>query len=111
MALSREASAFTDRLRFLCGRVLISTQMPSAEVLEADNPVQALAQIQECVFDLVLLGLDLSDSVTVDTLKAAREASPATRFALRCLVKLYRAVERYWRRMLRSRSWAGRRLT
>ena len=63
-------------------RVLISTQMPWAEVLEADNPVQALAQIQECVFDLVLLGLDLSDSVTVDTLKATREASPATRFAI-----------------------------
>ena len=63
-------------------RVLISTQMPSAEVLEADNPVQALAQIQECVFDLVLLGLDLSDSVTVDTLKAMHEASPATRFAI-----------------------------
>src|SRR6201997_1817898 len=30
---------------------------------------------------------------------------------LRCLVKVYRAVERYWRRILRSRSWAGRRLT
>src|SRR4029077_9798091 len=30
---------------------------------------------------------------------------------LRCLVKVYRAVERYWRKMLRSRSWAGRRLT
>ena len=30
---------------------------------------------------------------------------------LRCLVKVYRAVERYWCRMLRSRSWAGRRLT
>jgi RNA-directed DNA polymerase len=30
---------------------------------------------------------------------------------LRCLVKVYRAVERYWRRMLRSRSWAGRSLT
>ena len=29
---------------------------------------------------------------------------------LRCLVKVYRAVERYWRRMLRSRSWAGRAL-
>jgi RNA-directed DNA polymerase len=29
----------------------------------------------------------------------------------RCLVKVYRAVERYWHRMLRSRSWAGRRLT
>ena len=30
---------------------------------------------------------------------------------LRCLVKVYRAVERYWHRMLRSRSWAGGRLT
>ena len=30
---------------------------------------------------------------------------------LRCLVKVYRAVERYWCRMLRSRSWAGRRFT
>ena len=26
---------------------------------------------------------------------------------LRSLVKVYRAVERYWRRMLCSRSWAG----
>ena len=30
---------------------------------------------------------------------------------LRCLVKVYRTGERYWYRMLRSRSWAGRRLT
>ncbi|MGY2843255.1 hypothetical protein ACVMDN_000509 [Bradyrhizobium sp. USDA 4510] len=31
---------------------------------------------------------------------------------LRSLVKVYRAVERYWRGMLRSLcSWAGRRLT
>jgi hypothetical protein len=30
---------------------------------------------------------------------------------LRWLAKVYRAVERYWRRMLCSRSWAGRRLT
>ena len=28
---------------------------------------------------------------------------------LRSLVKVYRVVERYWRRMLCSRSWAGRR--
>jgi group II intron reverse transcriptase/maturase len=28
----------------------------------------------------------------------------------RCLLKVYRAVERYWQRMLRSRSWAGGRL-
>src|SRR5712675_3795592 len=30
---------------------------------------------------------------------------------LRSLVKVYRVVERYWRRMLCSRNWAGRRLT
>jgi RNA-directed DNA polymerase len=30
---------------------------------------------------------------------------------LRSLVKVYRAVARYWRKMLRSRSWAGRCLT
>ena len=30
---------------------------------------------------------------------------------IRSLVKVYRVVERYWRRMLCSRSWAGRRLT
>src|ERR1700746_2815123 len=30
---------------------------------------------------------------------------------LRSLVKVYRVVERYWRRMLCSRSWAGRHLT
>ena len=30
---------------------------------------------------------------------------------IRALFKVYRAVERYWRRMLRSRSWAGEHLT
>jgi hypothetical protein len=30
---------------------------------------------------------------------------------LRSLVKVYRVVARYWRRMLCSRSWAGQRLT
>jgi RNA-directed DNA polymerase len=30
---------------------------------------------------------------------------------LRSLAKVYRVVERYWRKMLCSRSWAGRRLT
>ena len=29
----------------------------------------------------------------------------------RCLAKVYRVAERYWHRMLRSRSWAGSRLT
>ena len=30
---------------------------------------------------------------------------------IRALFKVYGAVERYWRKMLCSRSWAGRRLT
>jgi hypothetical protein len=30
---------------------------------------------------------------------------------IRALFKVYRAVERYWRKMLCSRSWAGRHLT
>jgi hypothetical protein len=30
---------------------------------------------------------------------------------IRALQKVYRAVQRYWRKMLRSRSWAGRHLT
>jgi len=30
---------------------------------------------------------------------------------IRALQKVYRAVQRYWRKMLRSRSWAGRQLT
>jgi hypothetical protein len=34
-----------------------------------------------------------------------------TNRSCRSLVKVYRVVERYWRRMLCSRSWAGRRLT
>jgi RNA-directed DNA polymerase len=29
---------------------------------------------------------------------------------IRALFQVYRAVERYWRKMLRSRSWAGSRL-
>ena len=43
---------------------------------------------------LKCLGFDVPD-----------QASP------RSLVKVYRVVKRYWRRMLCSRSWAGRHLT
>ena len=63
-------------------RSLISTQILGAEVLEAHSLPQALPQIQHGAFDLVLLGLDLSDSEAVDALTSAREASPATRFAI-----------------------------
>ena len=61
---------------------LISTQMPQAQVHAAKSRIEALVQIQEGIFDLVLLGLDLSNSETVDMLKVAREASAATRFAI-----------------------------
>ena len=61
---------------------LISTQMPQAQVLAANRLIEALPQIQTGVFDLVLLGLDLSNSETVDTLKVVREAPSATRFAI-----------------------------
>jgi DNA-binding NarL/FixJ family response regulator len=63
-------------------RSLICTQMLGAEVLEASSLPQALPEIQNGAFDLVLLGLDLSNSETVDALTSAREASPATRFAI-----------------------------
>jgi DNA-binding NarL/FixJ family response regulator len=41
-----------------------------------------LSQIQDEALDLVLLGLELSSFGQLNTLKAAREASPATRFAI-----------------------------
>ena len=61
---------------------LIRTEMPAAEVLAAKSLIEALPQIQGGAFDLVLLGVDRSNSGTVDTLTTAREASPATRFAI-----------------------------
>jgi DNA-binding NarL/FixJ family response regulator len=61
---------------------LIRAQMPQAQVLAAKSLIEALPQIRNGGFDLVLLGLDLSTSETVDTLKIVREASAATRFAI-----------------------------
>ncbi|MFY9736734.1 MAG: response regulator transcription factor, partial [Rhodoplanes sp.] len=63
-------------------RSLIKAEMPSAEVIEASNPSEALAQIRASAFDLVLVGTDRSGLEQFDSLKAAREASPATRFAV-----------------------------
>jgi DNA-binding NarL/FixJ family response regulator len=60
---------------------LISTQMPQAQVLAANSLIETLPQIQNGLFDLVLLDLDLSNSETIATLKVAREASATTRFA------------------------------
>jgi len=63
--------------RGLCA--LISSQIPQAQVLSAESLIEALPEIQNGVFDLVLVGLDQSNS---ETIRVAREASAATRFAI-----------------------------
>src|SRR4249919_3125863 len=63
-------------------RSLIGTRVPRAEVIEASSRIEALSQIRNGTFDLVLVGVDLSSFGPLDPLKAAREASPATRFAM-----------------------------
>ena len=63
-------------------RELISAKLPCAEVIEASSLSQALSQIRRGAFDLVLVGVDRSSFGPLDTLKAAREAAPATRFAI-----------------------------
>jgi len=63
-------------------RELISAKVPCAEVIEASSFTQAFSQIRDGAFDLVLMGVDRSSVRPLDSLKAAREASPATRFAI-----------------------------
>ena len=64
-------------------RELIATKVPSAEVIEASSLVRALSpELQSNTFDLVLVGTGPSNSAARDTLKATREALPATRFAI-----------------------------
>jgi DNA-binding NarL/FixJ family response regulator len=63
-------------------RSLIGARVPRAEVIEASSLIQALSQIRNGAFDLVLVGVGLSSLGSLDPLKAAREASPATRFAI-----------------------------
>ena len=63
-------------------RSLISAEMPCAEVIEASDPNEALAQIRAGVFDLVLVGTGRPSLGPLDLPKLAREASPATRFAI-----------------------------
>jgi DNA-binding NarL/FixJ family response regulator len=62
-------------------REFIGAQIPRAEVIEASSLIQALTLIRNGAFDLVLIGVALS-SIGLDSLKAARETSPATRFAI-----------------------------
>ena len=64
-------------------RELIAAKIPRVEVIEASSLVRALScELRSNTFDLVLLGADLSNSTALDTLKAAREALAATRFAI-----------------------------
>lgn len=63
-------------------RSVIGAKIPRAEVVEASSLIEALPQIRSGAFDLVLVGTGLSDCQPLDFLKAACEASPATRFAV-----------------------------
>jgi DNA-binding NarL/FixJ family response regulator len=63
-------------------RSLISAEIPGAEVIEASNLPQALDHIRNSTIDLALVGLGRSSSAALDSLKAVRETSPATRFAV-----------------------------
>ena len=63
-------------------RDLIRAKVACAEVIDASNLNDALSQIRHSVFDLVLVGTGGSGFEQLDSLKAAREASPATRFAV-----------------------------
>jgi DNA-binding NarL/FixJ family response regulator len=63
-------------------RNLISTQVPCAEVTDASNFNEALFQVRNRVFDLVLIGTGRSGLGPLASLKLVREASPSTRFAI-----------------------------
>jgi DNA-binding NarL/FixJ family response regulator len=63
-------------------RSLISAEIPGAEVIEASNLPQALDYIRNRNIDLVLVGTGRSSLAAFDFVKVAREASPATRFAV-----------------------------
>ena len=63
-------------------RELIAAKISRVEVAEAGSLVEALScELRSNKFDLVLVGADLS-SAALATLKAGREALPATRFAI-----------------------------
>ena len=61
---------------------LLRAGLPRADVLDANNLNEALSQMRNRVFDLVLVGTGQSGIGTLDILKTAREASPSTRFAI-----------------------------
>ena len=59
-----------------------SSAVPCAEVVEASNLDDALSQIRDNFFDLVLVGIDRLDSGQLHSVKLAREAASATRFVI-----------------------------
>jgi len=59
---------------------LLRAELPRAEVIDASNLNEALSQIRNRIFDLVLMSTDGLGSEQRDSLKAACEASPSTRF-------------------------------
>ena len=59
---------------------LLRAELPRAEVIDASNLNEALSQIRNRIFDLVLMGTDELGLEQRDSLKAACEASPSTRF-------------------------------
>jgi DNA-binding NarL/FixJ family response regulator len=61
---------------------LIGARIQGAEVIEAASLIQALSRIRNGRLDLVLAGVNLSSFGSLDLLKAARETSPKTRFAI-----------------------------
>ena len=63
-------------------RGLIVAEVPRVEVIEASNLSQALDHIRNSTIDLVLVGTGRSSLAALDSLKAARETSPSTRFAV-----------------------------
>jgi DNA-binding NarL/FixJ family response regulator len=63
-------------------RDLIRAKVACAEVIDASDLNDALSQIRHSVFDLVLVGTGRLSLEQLDFLKAARETSPAMRFAV-----------------------------
>ena len=63
-------------------REFIGAQIPRADVVEASSLIEALSQICNGVFDLVLVGTGRSSLGPLDFLKSACEAAPTTRFAI-----------------------------
>ena len=63
-------------------RSFIGAEIPRAEVIEASNLPQALDHIRNSTIDLVLVGTGRSSLAALNSLKAARETSPSTRFAV-----------------------------